>query len=343
MAICSKCSKKLPDNWGFPCCPFCGSPLTNDNPVNTGAAIGDANAFAGDVSISTNITNNITRIERNKTDKELKAEAMAQYRELCKAMLADGIVTTEENTMLIDAQTRLGLTRSEADHVLGLVKAGAKRSNKSTLGKVQQISLNQVLKLMETGKTDSLSNSLGRLEAMAERYDADEVQCNYWMVLSAMHPDKCINKYKSRETDNYWQTFWTVVAYINKGDSGAVEGLLPDLEAWSDMPFGNIALLAAANSLNEYWNNPDIADFKEQAQAFLEEGGGECTDLIDRFSQALALLMDAENATQIDEFHDDFVFQLDCLLGGLTEKIRKASARLATPPMPKIDLLPESE
>lgn len=337
MANCNKCGKSLPPDWAFPRCPFCGQELTEEKPQPvTGTGIGDANAFAGDVSITSNITNNTTHIERNKTDKELNNEAEAQYRELCKAVLADGIITLEETNTLKDAQTRLGLSDTQASKILEIVKAGMKRSSKNVLGKIQQVSLNQILKLRDAGKIDNLISNLGRLEAMAEKYDADEVQCNYWMILSGIDPQKAIEKYQNRESDNYWQNFWTALAYINMGESGAAESLISDLEAWNDMPFGNIALLAAANSLNEFWNDREMTDFKEQAQAFVEEGGGQSTDLIDQFTQALMILMDTEEYSQLEEFHDDFSFQLDFLLKGISDKIKLASAKGSLPKMLKV-------
>lgn len=342
MGRCNKCDKELPADWNFARCPYCGEELTPEKPATmTGASLGDANAFAGDVSITSNVTQNITKIERDKSSHELKSEAEAQYRELCKAVIADGIVTQEEVNRLKDAQTRLGLSDSESAKIMTIVKAGAKRSSKSVLGKIQQVSLNQILKIMEAGKIENLAGALGRLEAMAEKYDADEVQCNYWMILCGLDSNKIIEKYQNRESDNYWQSFWTAMAYINTGINGAAESLISDLEAWNDMPFGNIALLAAANSLNEYWNDTDMSDFKEQAQAFVEEGGGESTDLIDKFAQALMILMDIEDYSQIEEFHEDFAFQLDFLLKGITDKIKMISVRNAIPEMPKTDLLPE--
>lgn len=342
MAKCSKCGNDLPAGWGFPCCPMCGAPLAEEKtPAMTGAALGDANAFAGDVSISTNITNNSTHIERNKTDLELHNEAEAQYRQLCKSVISKGIVTADDSNMLRDAQTRLGLSDDEALKIMEIVKAGMKRSSKNVLGKIQQVTLNQILKLLETGKYDNLVNSLGRLEAMADKYDADEVQCNYWMILSGFKPQEIISKYQSRESDNYWLAFWTAMAYINAGDSGAAESLISDLEAWDDMPFGNIALLAAANSLNEYWNDRDMADFKDQALAFVEEGGGQSTDLIDPFTQTLMLLIDTDDYSSLSEFHDDFGFYLDYLLKGITDKIKDASVKSSIPELPKTELLPE--
>ena len=125
------------------------------------------------------------------------------------------------------------------------------------------------------------------------------------------------------------------------GDSGSAESLISDLEAWTDMPFGNMALLAAANSLNEYWNDKDMTDFKEQAQAFVEEGGGQSTDLIDQFTQALMILMDTEEYSQLDEFHNDFIFPLDFLLKGINDKIKMTSAKNELPKLPKTDLLPQ--
>lgn len=334
IAKCNKCGKELPAGWGFPCCPFCGSPLAAEA---AGVSLGDANAFAGDVSISVNNT----KIERQKGAEEVKAEALGQYRQLCKQALADGIVTNEERGLLEDARVRLGISADEAQQTFEAAKAGITRSNKNVLGKIQQVTLNQVLKLMESGRIDNLRSSLGRLEAMVQKYDADEVQCNYWMILAGLDPERCIAEYEKRETDSYWQSFWAAMAYINNGDSAAAEGLISDLEAWSDMPFGNIALLAAANSLCEYWKDPSVADIKEQAEAFAEEGATGNTDLIDGFAQALMLLLGADDASAIEEFHDDFVFQLDYVLKGITDRIRSASVMQQIPPMPKIDLLPE--
>lgn len=318
----------------FPCCPFCGSPLAAEQ---AGVSLGDANAFAGDVSIS--VSN--THIERQKNADELKAEALSQYRQLCKQALADGIVTNDERSMLEDARVRLGIAPDEAQQTFDAVKAGMTRSSKNALGKIQQVTLNQALKLRDTGKIDNLRSSLGRLETMAQKYDADEVQCNYWMILAGLDPARCIAEYEKRESDSYWQSFWAAMAYINNGDSAAAEGLISDLEAWGDMPFGNIALLAAANSLCEYWKDPTLSDYKEQAEAFAEEGATGNTDLIDPFAQAVMLLLSAEDASQIDEFHDDFLFQLDYVLKGITDRIRSASAQDELPPLPKIDLLPE--
>ncbi len=302
-----------------------------------GVSLGDANAFAGDVSIS--VSN--THIERQKNADELKAEALGQYRQLCKQVLDDGIVTNEERSLLEDARVRLGITAEDAQQTFDAVKAGMTRNSKNALGKIQQVTLNQVLKLRDSGKIDNLRSSLGRLETMAQKYDADEVQCNYWMILAGLDPARCITEYEKRDTDSYWQSFWAAMAYINTGDSAAAEGLISDLEAWSDMPFGNIALLAAANSLCEYWKDPSVEDFKEQAEAFAEEGATGNTDLIDPFAQTLMLLLGADDYAAVEEFHDDFLFQLDYVLSGITDRIRQASAQSELPPMPKIDLLPQ--
>lgn len=333
-AQCNNCKRELPEGWGFPCCPFCGSTLSAES---KGVSLGDANAFAGDVSISVNNT----RIERQKGAEEVKAEALGQYRQLCKQALADGIISPEERSLLEDARVRLGVSTDEAQQTLEAVKAGMMRHSKNALGKIQQVSLKQVLNLMESGKIDNLRASISRLETMAQKYDADEVQCNYWMILAGLDPERCVAAYRDRQADSYWQTFWTAMAYINTCDAAAAEGLISDLEAWSDMPFGNIALLAAANSLCEYWKDTTVSDYLEQAVAFAEEGATGNTDLIDPFAQTLMLLLGVEKASQLDEFHDDFMFQMDYVLNGITDRIRKDSVMDELPRMPKIDLLPE--
>lgn len=299
--------------------------------------LGDANAFAGDV----HITNSTTHIERNKTEKELKAEARSAYRDLCKTALADGIITDEEAVLLEDARIKYNLSEEEAKELMDLAKAAIKRSSKNPLGKIQQITFKQILTLINQGTEESLEKALERIRPMAQKFDADEVQCNYYMLLEAIHPDECISMYESRDSDSYWQTFWTAMAYINKGDVANAETLIAEMEAWDSMPFGNVALLAAANSLSEYWNDPSLSEFREQAEAFIEEGGSECTDLIDSFSQALILLAGVDNASQLNEFYSDFAFQFDYVLKGITDKIKQRSAKSGLPKLVKIDLLPE--
>ena len=299
--------------------------------------LGDANAFAGDV----HITNTSTHIERNKTDEELKAEARSAYRDLCKTALADGIVTDEEAVLLEDARIKHGLSKDEAREQMDLAKAAIKRSSKNPLGKIQQITFKQIQTLINQGTEESLQKALERIRPMAQKFDADEVQCNYYMLLEAVHPEECIGLYENRDSDNYWQTFWTCLAYINKEDPANAETIIAEMEAWDSMPFGNVALLAAANSLSEYWNDPSLSEFREQAEAFIEEGGSECTDLIDPFSQALILLAGVNDVAELDEFYSDFAFQFDYVLKGITDKIKQRSAKSGLPELIKIELLPE--
>ena len=302
---------------------------------NSNINLGDANAFAGDV----HITNTTTHIERNKTDEELKAEARSAYRDLCKTALADGIVSEDEAVMLEDARIKYNLTKDEARELMDLAKAAIKRSSKNPLGKIQQITFKQIQTLINQGTDESLEKALERIRPMAQKFDADEVQCSYYMLLEAIHPEECISLYEGRDSDSYWQSFWTCMAFINKGDVANAETLIAEMEAWDSMPFGNVALLAAANSLSEYWNDPTLEEFREQAEAFIEEGGSECTDLIDSFSQALILLAGVDSADQLNEFYSDFSFQFDYVLKGITDKIKQKSAKSILPILPKTDLL----
>ena len=331
---CKSCGKKPPMGWDRTVCPYCGDIMTE---IPNAISLGDANAFAGDVSIA--VTN--TKVERQKDAKEIKAENISHFRSLCKELLADGILTTEDSIQLEDSRILLGLTKEEANNTLESVRIGLQRYSKNSLGRIQQVSLNQIIKLMEAGKIDNLRSSLGRLEIMAQKYDADEVQCNYWMLLSGLDPELCIRKFENRDSDNYWKSYWTTMAYINLGNSAAAEGNISDLEAWGNMPFGNIALLAAANSLCEYWKDPTISDFKDQAEAFIEEGVNGNTDLIDAFAQTLILLLGVDNTYQLEEFRHERIFLMDYVLKGITERISLYSAMKDTPKMPKIELLPE--
>ncbi len=334
---CNNCNNELPAGWNYPCCPQCGSPLQNAAGTAGHVSLGDANAFAGDVSISTNITN----VERQKTESEIISERKAEYRKLCLAVLADGRVDPDEAKSLENLRVSLGLSPDEANAIFEEAKRSATRQSVSTLGKIQQMSLNQVVSLARQGKYEQLASSISRLETMAQKYADEQLHHFYNLILAGIDPKRAIASYEARAVDNYWQSYWTAMAMINEGRTADAEEIMGALEAWDDKPFGNVALLAAVNSLYEYWKDRDMTDFHDQALMFLEQGGEECSPELDRFAQVLMMLIELQDPSELDGFHDDFRFYIDKTFRVLIDRINDVNAHAAIPEIPKIDLLPE--
>ena len=250
--FCATCGKELPVDWQFPRCPYCGNELPKINNGNLGGnnsfMLGDANAIAGNVTIDSH--NTVTNIvnERQKHREEIHQEKVQQYKKLCEAVYADGVMTSDEARKLENLRLELGLDSAEADQIRESVRRLRLTQAKNQLNPVIRISLQQIVGMAMNGKYDLLKQSFPRLEAMAEKYSVDEVQFYYYLLLSGIEPRKCIKLYESRQNDNYWQSFWAFIAYQNIEELDKAQLILADLENWSNYPYGNIALLTTVAS-----------------------------------------------------------------------------------------------
>lgn len=340
--FCATCGKELPSDWKFPRCPYCGNELSTPNDGNLGGGnkIGDANAFAGDVTIDSH--NTVTNIvnERQKHREEIHQEKVQQYKKLCEVVYADGVMTSDEARQMESLRLELGLDSAEADDIRESVRQLRLTQAKKQLNPVVKISLQQIVGMAMHGKYDLLKQSFPRLEAMAEKYDVDEVQFYYYLILSGTDPRKCIKLYESRQSDNYWQSFWTYIAYQNIEELDKAQLLLVDLENWTEYPYGNVALLATVGSLYTYWEDMTQTEFLEQARMLLEQGADVFSDNLDRFAQSLILLTD-DNDENLRRFQGEFSFYFNHVFCGLMHKRKMAHVYSQLPRMPKIAPLPK--
>ncbi len=343
--ICKSCGRELPADWNFPRCPYCGNELPKQPEGNLGGSnsftLGDANAIAGNVTIdSHNTVTNIVQ-ERQKHREEIHQEKVQQYKKLCEVVYADGVMTSEEARQLENLRLDLGLDSAEADEIRESVRQIRLTQTQNQLNPVIRISLQQIVGMAKSGKYDLLKHSFPRIEAMAEKYNVDEVQFYYYLLLAGMDPRKCIKLYESRQNDNYWQTFWTFLAYQNIEELDKAQMILADMERWTEYPYGNIALLASVSSLYTYWDDMSQTEFLEQAQMILEQGTDGFSDFLDRFAQALILLA-GDNDEHLRNFKSDFTFYFDYVFSGLMHKRKMAYIYNIIPRMPKIAPLPKS-
>ncbi len=342
--FCPTCGKELTPDWKFPRCPYCGNELPKLAEDNLGGSssfsLGDANAIAGDMSVNIDSHNTVTNIvhERQKHREEIHQEKVVQYKQLCEQVYEDGVMTSEEARQLESLRITLGIDTAEADQIREQVRQLRLQHSQSQLNPVQRVSLQQIVSMAVNGKTDLLKHSFPRLEAMAEKYMVDEVQFNYYLILAGLNPRKCVKLYEDRTNDNYWQSFWTYIAYQNLGELDKAQLIMAELEAFTDKPFGNMALLATVGSLYTYWEDMTQTDFFEQARMFLEQGADGFSDNLDRFAQALMLLAE-DSDDDLKLYQADFSFYFDHVLSGLVHKRKMANLYRILPKMPKIEPL----
>lgn len=337
---CANCNKELPAEWGFPCCPYCGATIVKQSQGQFN--MGDANAIAGDLNIDSHnvINNKFVHIERIKSDGELRQDAKNKFKTLCETVYADGKVDIDESKSLESMRIELGLSPDEAIAIRNHVQRLKTSMTGNSLNPMAKMTLNNIVSLAKADKIDTLKQSFSRIEALHQKFEAEEVQFYYYLIKSSLWTDEFINDYEHRECDNYWQTFFAYLAYQRVKRSGDAEGILAQMEVWNDKPYGNMMLLAAVGCINEYWNDIEILDIKAQAMELIEQGSADCSELLERFTQALLLLCDDENIEDMNLYMHDFVFYFKYVFDMIIERRTKAMIYNIIPAIPKIAPLP---
>ena len=316
-------------------CPECGTKLIEKLAVSGGINVnlGDANAISGGLHIS-----NVVH-ERQKHREEIHQESVVKFKQLCEQVYADGVMTSDEARQLENLRLTLGIPTEEANQIREQVRQLRLQQSQTLLNPMQRMTLQQIVTLAKNGKIDLLHSSFPRLEAMAQKFDVDEVQFYYYLILAGLEPSRCIKLYEERTSDNYWQQFWTFMAYQNMEELEKAQLIMAEMEAWTDRPYGNMAMMATVSSLYTYWQDTTQTDFYEQARMFLEQGADAFSDLLDRFTQAL-IVLSSDDDENIHVYEQELSFYFNYIFSGLVHNRKMAQVYKKTPRMPKIDPLP---
>ena len=329
-----ECNKTWPDEFNL--CPLCGCELVVEQPQPSDTiSMGDGNAINGGITISKdfsrkddhsvtnshntsdshNTTNshnsttnfsskhiyngNYTKIEREKTAEEILIERKQNFRECCKKVLDDGLLTREDRIWLEEQRSYYGLSAEIADHILNEVSSTHQRSVMS-MGTVQRIQFNNFKRAVEGNSVENVKKYLPQIGVIAEKFQEEELQFLYHLALAALYPQECVDKYINRQEDKYWLTFWVYVALHKLGDISNAENALIDLGKWQGlMPDENIVILGAFGALME--NDKFTAD-----ELFSHAISGECSPLLNNLAEVMSAIInynpnDAEIITTLSK------------------------------------------
>ena len=319
MKLCNQCNKSWPNEFNL--CPVCGGELVLEQPQPSDTiSMGDGNAINGGINFSKdfsrkddhsttnsnntsdchNITNshnkttnfsskhiyngNYTKIEREKTAEEILIERKQNFRESCKKVLDDGLLTREDRIWLEEQRSYYGLSAEIADHILNEVSSTHQRSVMS-MGTVQRIQFNNFKRAVEGNCVENVKKYLPQIEVIAEKFQEEELQFLYHLALAALYPQECVEKYINRQEDKYWLTFWVYVALHKLGDISNAENALIDLGKWQGlMPDENIVILGAFGALME--NDKFTAD-----ELFNHAISGECSPLLNNLAEVMSAII----------------------------------------------------
>lgn len=320
MKYCPKCN--IERDGGF--CPDCGTrliekPEANDIP---GINLGDGNAISGGLNVNasksihnedrsvhniqntTSTVNNIQNVAAQKTEMELLQERKTLYLNACKRAYEDNVLEQDEKLELDRYRMELGLDETSANQILEQVHMLVVRhAQKSELTGIAKIKLNQLTDALKNNEIAALMRQIDSIEVLAGKFSNDELHRKYYLVLAALKEDKCIEKYTSSMVDNYWQSFWSCLAYQKKGQTARAEEILFSLtDKFPNHPEDNMSLLAVACA----YMRKDMAEASELLQAV----SGDYTPGLQRFAESLYLLMEPETAKEMGATEQGCAFYL---------------------------------
>lgn len=320
MKYCPNCNIEGDEEF----CPDCGIPLIKKPEANDipGINLGDGNAISGGLNVNasksihnedrsvhniqntTSTVNNIQNVAAQKTEMELLQERKTKYRNACERAYEDTNLDEAEEFALNRYRMELGLDEATANNIWNDVKQLAdRRAKKSELEGLAKIKLNKLTDALKKNDIAALMGQIDSIEVLVGKFSNDELHRKYYLVLAALKEDNCIEKYTSSMVDNYWQSFWSCLAYQKKGQTARAEEILFSLtDKFPNHPEDNMSLLAVACA----YMRKDMAEAAELLQAV----SGDYTPGLQRFAESLYLLMEPETAKEMGATEQGCAFYL---------------------------------
>lgn len=234
-------------------CAYCGEPLVSDEP--SGSSVSKVSTGADGISVSrvsndshdTISNNNTTIVLNGKSIEDLTIkDRKASYRKYCSEIIKNGIITPATRKQLDEYALELDLPKDDLLEIERFVKKHSSESGYE-LSAFDRDNLD-IIRSYVSSNQGNLNDMLAKLEAMST-YDNDEVQFYYNMIQCVSSPSTIIRKYDDRTQDNYWQSFWTYVAFLKNGQKVRAEKTLRELTAWDMQSQDNLWLLQSVGAL----------------------------------------------------------------------------------------------
>ena len=315
---CPECKQDFPGKF----CPECGTKLievSSQNDINLN--LSDNTAVLGGLNVTRNDSHNTTNFDQRiintsniinnitKSNAQLHQETVQQFLEYCRQTFSGGLLDEEGRISLETERVRLGIEEAEATRLIEQARKSS-GSRITTLGVRDAMILANVNTYIEKNNIKVLDGLILGLSALADNYNVDEVLCKYNMLLAALHPDKLIGEYEENFADEYWQTYWVVLAYMKCANFEKVEETIVKLGCFSQYPETNSLLLTAVSTYSAFG-----AEF---AKGFVDAIVPElCSPLLHPFIKALFIQMSPERSNEVAvdkekcRFYSEYIVSLE--------------------------------
>lgn len=241
-------------------------------------------------SDSHNVVNNST-VNQNHTivyeghaaAEKLLSERCEEYRAFCRHVMNSDVIDRATRLRLNEKASMLSLSEDTAAKIEATVAATKQMTE---LSNTDRVTISLAKKAIAENDVTAL---LPKIIALANKTDNNEVQYLANLMLAVEDPAKCIARYERAEFDNYWQTFWTYLAYIRQNNSYKAEETFHKLDGWHNMPEDHLLLLNGAGCLVQYFTGNGSDSLRNTAMGYLQQynSGDSCLDGFVRALQAI--------------------------------------------------------
>jgi len=347
---CPKCNKEFDGKF----CPECGTQLIEKSTDSFNINLGDANAISGGINLHdshavhnedksvhntsnvTNVSNTSTIYEAQRTQQEILQDNENEFIKAVRLRVADGLTRQKEAELdqiardwkinPMRAKQLIEAERKSAEALYGGQDDGY------YVGKVLQ----NIFDAVNANQLDIVNRLFKSVEEIAKTKDDANIQYYYYMLLSSLNPAGCTVSFVNHHTDNYWQLFWTCVAYVKLGQTQNATALVPRLAGFGG-PHGDMDLLTAIENLvdcKRTKNNFYKQQLQHNIQSAVNEGMSEQLSPLWYAVQELT-----KEKQEPEEWFAFYVKTTLMELGPEPEKqMQKGMPQMPTPPqMPKFD------
>ncbi len=232
-----------------------------------------------DNSVTNYPTNNVVNhttthqavYEAQKTQQEIMHNNENEFIKVVREHVADGRLTAQDEAELDRTARDWKINQVRARQI---IEAERKSANVLAGGQGNEYYANKILQnifeAVNANQTDIVKRLSKSIEELAKTMSDANVQYYNHMLSASSNPAGCVVSFVNHHTDNYWQLFWTCIAYVKLGQVQNATALVPYLGGFGG-PHGDVDLLTAVENLsdlrrtgNEYYkqqlqNNLDAA------------------------------------------------------------------------------------
>lgn len=286
---------------------------------------------------STNYTtNNKTVYEAQRTQQEILQDNENQFIKAVRERVADGL-TRQKEAELEQIARDWKISPLRAYQIIEAERKSADILNGGQ-GKEYYASkiLQNVYDAVNANQPEILKRLFIPLEELSKTMDDGNLQYYYYLLFASLNPAGCTVSFVNHHTDNYWQLFWTCIAYIKIGQVQNAIALIPRLGGFGG-PHGDIDLLTAVENLLDFRRTKNEY-YSEQMRANLQSAvSGGLSELLSPLWYAIKEL--ANNEQHPEKW---FAFYVETTIKELgpekVKQINKDIPQMPTPPpMPKFD------